>query len=200
MRKGLSETVTTMLWVATTVILILIVFSIGTKLVPLIYHGTCWGGLSGSVDNLIKGPSALILGKSTTKITMGDCVGALMFLNYDEAKEIVADSGGYIKCHASKASVIGIPSFKDTSFGFNPLNWPKAAWNRVTKYWGEEVRGIQPICVPMDKEVSVEPTGMNVIEGTRDGTSKYICVRLEDRGTYYKIKIEELASGDDECK
>lgn len=198
MRKGSEAFEWPTVFIMGMILLGIVFLIVIIQFAPVIIHGSCWGGLKGSLNGLVVEAETIgqTTGSAHKTIKPGSCVGLIAFVNKGGVDNLRITTKEFIQCKDSPASVVAIPHFDDTSFGFDFWNWPEDAWNNVKKGWSEEFRGIEPICMSLDKPINVVggPKGSSNIQGPNQGGASSYCVTIES-GLSYSISWVE-----GECK
>lgn len=177
--------VTNILIIGSIVIAIMVMFGvtgIAANVWNIIRHGACWGHLKADVDyfyNSFTKPSLFAPQFRGNKvIELGECVGAIAFINDDELEGFKEEfrSRGY-NCEKGEAYIIGIPYYPDTESGWKFWLWPKDILENIANTWNDRVRGMQPYCKALQKPIAgtIEPMlGPN----KAGGTDKYCITEL----------------------
>ncbi len=186
MAKQMKGDVTTVLMIIGGIFILLSVLVVGVFVFQSVRWGPCWANFNQEMGEIEKALDQKLKTQERTEVTvtMGDCVGALIFTDEKGLSRVEADEfRNVMKCPRGEninGFVIGLPYFKDTP-------WYRIDKN-IVKLWDEMGRDIGPLCKGLDREVPDKE-----IKGPGEGKTKTICLELIKIGDSYGINHEEGA-------
>jgi hypothetical protein len=188
-RKG---DVVTVLMIIGGILILLSVLVIGVYVYHAYRWGPCWTSFSQRMGEIEKAFGKLKTQESSeVTITMGDCVGSLVFVNKDTFNKINKKYRDSFKCPEGEGFFIGFPKDNEIKSGWRFWLWPEDLWENLVRWWRGTARDIQPLCKSADREIEISDP---VIGGPDEGKAKTLCLKIIKTTTdKYGISYEEGA-------
>ncbi len=197
MAKQKKGDVTTVLMIIGGILILLSVIVVGIFVYQSVRWGPCWANFGQKMGEIEKAFEQKLMTQPSANVTvtMGDCVGALIFTDEKGLDKVEADEfRNVMECPRGEninGFVIGLPYFGDTSLlTWKFWTWPEKTRNKAVKAWEEMGRGIGPLCKGLDREVpDLE------IKGPGEGKTKTLCLELVKIGESYGVSYREGSCG-----
>ena len=168
-RKGSG--IITVLFIIGGILILASVLVIGVFVFQSVRWGPCWANFGQEMAEIEQAFEQKLMTKSSAEVsvTMGDCVGALIFTDENGLDRVEAgEFRNAMECPRGEninGFVIGLPYFKD-------ISWYRID-KKIVKLWEEMGKGIGPLCRGLNREVpDLE------IKGPGEGKTKTVCLEL----------------------
>jgi hypothetical protein len=193
MAKRMKGDIVTTLMIIGGIFILLSVIVIGIDVFQSVKWGPCWANFGQEMSEIDSAFDKLKTQESTEEtVTMGDCVGMLVFANKNELTDLdTAEFKNPLECPDKPGFIIGLPYFEETESGWRFWLWRRDIAENIIKTWEEMGRGIGPLCRGLDQEVSSME-----IKGPGDGQTRVICLKLAKVGDSYGVDYEEGSCAD----
>lgn len=193
MNRQMKGDVVTILMIIGGIVILLSVIVVGVFVYQSVRWGPCWANFNQEMGEIEKGFNKLkTQEKAEVAVTMGDCVGSLVFVNQNTLNKIDKKYRDSLKCPEGKGFFIGFPQDNEIKSGWRFWLWPEDLWENLVRWWFGEARGIKPLCKSVDREIEISDP---VIGGPGGGKTKTICLELIKKTDSYGVSYEEGSCG-----
>lgn len=180
MAERMKGDVVTILMIIGGIVILLSVLVIGISVYQATRWGPCWANFNQEMGKIEKGVEKLKLQPSTeVTVTMGECVGALVFTNTDDLKNAEKEAGlefrKELKCPEGRGLIIGLPYDQETKTGWRIWRLPKDILENFVRWWKGKALNINPLCRSADREIE---TSNPVIWGPGEGKTRILCLKI----------------------